>query len=208
MRKAFTAIQMQSAEKERSPARANKRAKEEEERKVKTQNCLFAADEELTRRRQERDQARAAAHHLKELLESSRMAYRGTQGQVEALQQRIHRIMAEFEESIRNEEQQKMELALNYQDVLRNEQRLVLELRGQTQRQGVKIREQNDMIWQLNGEARKWANRFASALWATKGLPELLVEAEAMMNPIDTPVEILGFIEFCKCMLVKAKRID
>lgn len=64
------------------------------------------------------------------------------------------------------------------------------------------------MIWQLNGEALRWANRFASALWAAKGFPELLAEAEAVMNPIDTPVEIVGFIEFCKCMLVKAKKID
>ncbi|RDX86289.1 hypothetical protein CR513_32396, partial [Mucuna pruriens] len=66
------------------------------------------------------------------------------------------------------------------------------------------------IIGELRAEIVTWKGQFLAWLanQAIADIPKVLAKAEGMVNPLETPVEIYQFFEFCRKMYEEMKKLS
>lgn len=233
VRRAYEKLQLEVAQKTTSLEKANKRARSEEESKLKTRDCLYAADTELGKRRQERDEALAANQRLKDMIRNSKVAERNAIKQLRDLNEQLTRVVAEYEKRVDGERQCKedaIKMAALREEAWRREQEKSHGLRNLIEDQKIIIKQLNDenaylrdqvirlnsfaecqkTLKQLQKEGEFWRDRYVKLAELTNqaltNIPRFLKEAEKTMNPFTTPVEVSDFIKHCKEEIKELKK--
>ncbi|XP_061338461.1 uncharacterized protein LOC133285268 [Gastrolobium bilobum] len=185
-RQTCRALERKNIERDHSFERTNKKARTEEHLKLKTQDCLKAANKELGLRGQERDKALAENQQIKKSLRSSKAAEKDALRQAAHIQQHMEEVVA------------------GYQDVIQRGQEDMQRLRDH-------IQEQEAVITEIREDVAFWMTRFSNlvkiANRAIIDVPDLLKMADMMVNPLSTPMEICDFIDHCKDLVREMKQL-
>ncbi|RDX69195.1 hypothetical protein CR513_51719, partial [Mucuna pruriens] len=151
----------------------NKKAKWEEETRIKIKECLVAADWEMSLRRDERNQLLLKKLELEEELMNSRV-----------VEQRAHEQFEDIKRQLEN--------AITREQLL------------------------NERWEQANYQMSEdsvafWKDRYGKLAWlanqVVQDVPRALRKAEGMINPLETQLEIISFLEFYKDLIRKIREM-
>ncbi|XP_061359319.1 uncharacterized protein LOC133303421 [Gastrolobium bilobum] len=198
------ALERENKRKNHTLEEADKRAKTEENYVLKTKGCLRVANKELSLRRQERDEAIAKSTQLEESLRNSNAEHKESKRQMAQMRGLMEMRVVEYEDRLKREKQCTEKVIAMYQDSIRREQEEVQRLTDY-------IGGQDETIDAYRHEVAFWMTRFSKlaelANDAIEDIPDKLGMAEALVNPLTTPVEIQDFIEYCRNYIMKMKQI-
>ncbi|WJX13362.1 hypothetical protein P8452_03758 [Trifolium repens] len=207
---------------------SNKRLRIEEDEGCKVRDCLGGANSQLKHKNKERDELLSIAYKLKEQWEKSQVDVKDLKEELENIRQHLNNMVNEYEGYVSNERLQREALErklVRSQFELKKAQESLEEFRKFNDRQGeayenlkkeseewerrykklVNSVEGGTLFRILRHEGVHWKSMFSRlaklASDVIETIPTKLVAADATMHPLNTPSEVIAFVEFCKTMI-------
>ncbi|WJX60679.1 hypothetical protein P8452_45859 [Trifolium repens] len=200
---------------------SNKRLRIEGNEGLKVRNCLGGANSQLKHKNKERDELLSIAYKLKDQWEKSQVDVKELKEELENARQHLNNMVNEYEGYVSSERLQREAL----ERTLVRSQESLEEFRKFNDRQGeayenlkkeseewkrrymklVNSVENGTLFRILRHEGVHWKSMFSKlaklANDVIETMPTKLVAADATMHPLNTPSEVVTFVEFCKTMM-------
>ncbi|WJX34037.1 hypothetical protein P8452_22188 [Trifolium repens] len=207
---------------------SNKRLRIEEDEGRKVLDCLGGANSQLKHKNIERDELLSIAYKLKDQWEKSQVDVKELKEELENVRQHLNNMVNEYEGYVSSERLQREALErtlVRSQFELKKTQENLEEFKKFSDRQGeackdlkreseewerryvklVNSVESGTLFRILRHEGVHWKNMFSKlaklANDVIETIPTKLVAADATMHPLNTPLEVIDFVEFCKTMM-------
>ncbi|WJX45870.1 hypothetical protein P8452_32719 [Trifolium repens] len=207
---------------------SNKRLRIEEDERRKVRDCLGGANSQLKHKNKERDELLSIAYKLKDQWEKSQVDVKELKEELKNARQHLNNMVNEYEGYVSSERLQREALErtiVRSQFELKKTQESLEEFRKLYDRQGeaYEILKKESEEWErrykklvnlveggtlfriLRHEGVHWKSMFSRlaklANDVIETIPTKLVAADATMHPLNTPSEVIAFIEFCKAMI-------
>lgn len=206
--------------------------KGEEKSKIEAQRYLQGAKEEIKRRGLKEKKALEEANQWKELFDEAKMEERTAKSLLAKSKRDLRMLQAEWEDKLDNvvQERNSFENILReYQRVLKTEQEDSDELKRNLRHISDAYRQVRDecqywehryiellgrieeqaVIIELRDEVQYWKSRFSKlSELANQALADglkNLKKAEAEMHPLNTPLAVYRFVEYCRMLIEEVK---
>ncbi|WJX19813.1 hypothetical protein P8452_09449 [Trifolium repens] len=207
---------------------SNKRLRIEEDEGRKVRDCLGGANSQLKHKNKERDELLSIAYKLKGQWEKSQVDVKELKEELENVRQHLNNMVNEYEGYVSSERLQREALErtlVRSQFELKKTQESLEEFKKFSDRQGeackdlkreseewerryvnlVNSVESGTLFRILRHEGVHWKSMFSRlaklANDVIETIPTKLVAADATMHPLNTPSEVIAFVEFCKTMM-------
>jgi hypothetical protein len=207
---------------------SNKRLRIEEDERRKVRDCLGGANSQLKHKNKERDELLSIAYKLKDQWEKSQVDVKELKEELKNARQHLNNMVNEYEGYVSSERLQREALErtiVRSQFELKKTQESLEEFRKLYDRQGeayenlkkeseewercykklVNLVEGGTLFRILRHEGVHWKSMFSRlaklANYVIETIPTKLVAADATMHPLNTPSEVIAFVEFCKTMI-------
>ncbi|WJX33933.1 hypothetical protein P8452_22095 [Trifolium repens] len=207
---------------------SNKRLRIEMDEGRKVRDCLGGANSQLKHKNKERDELLSIAYKLKDQWEKSQVDVRELKEELENARQHLNNMVNEYEGYVSSERLQREGLErklVRSQFELKMAQESLEEIRKFNDRQGevyenlkkeseererrymklVNSVEGGTLFRILCHEGVHWKSMFSRltklANDVIETIPTKLLAPDAMMHPLNTPSEVIAFVEFCKTMM-------
>jgi hypothetical protein len=207
---------------------SNKRLRIEGDEGLKVRNCLGGANSQLKHKNKERDELLSITYKLKDQWEKSQVDVKELKEELENARQHLNNMVNEYEGYVSSERLQREALErtlVRSQFELKKVQESLEEFKKFNDRQGeayenlkkeseewerrymklVNSVESGTLFRILRHEGVHWKSMFSKlaklANDVIETMPTKLVAADATMHPLNTPSEVIAFVEFCKTMM-------
>ncbi|WJX95004.1 hypothetical protein P8452_76370 [Trifolium repens] len=195
----------------------NKRLRIEGDEGRKVRDCLGGANSQLKHKNKERDELLSIAYKLKDQWEKSQVDVKELKEELENARQHLNNMMNEYEGYVSSERLQREALErtlVRSQFELKKVQESLEDFKKFNDRQGEAYEnlkkeseelESGTLFRILRHEGVHWKSMFSKlaklANDVIETMPTKLVAADATMHPLNTPSEVITFVEFCKTMM-------
>ncbi|WJX24349.1 hypothetical protein P8452_13465 [Trifolium repens] len=207
---------------------SNKRLRIEEDEGRKVRDCLGGANSQLKHKNKERDELLSIAYKLKGQWEKSQVDVKELKEELENVRQHLNNMVNEYEGYVSSERLQRETLErtlVRSQFELKKTQESLEDFKKFSDRQGeayenlkreseewerryvnlVNSVESGTLFRILRHEGVHWKSMFSRLAKLANDvieiIPTKLVAADATMHPLNTPLEVIAFVEFCKTMM-------
>ncbi|WJX77329.1 hypothetical protein P8452_60649 [Trifolium repens] len=207
---------------------SNKRLRIEEDEGRKVRDCLGGANSQLKHKNKERDELLSIAYKLKGQWEKSQVDVKELKEELENVRQHLHNMVNEYEGYVSSERLQREAVErtlVRSQFELKKTQESLEDFKKISDRQGeayenlkreseewerryvnlVNSVESGTLFRILRHEGVHWKSMFSRlaklANNVIETIPTKLVAADATMHSLNTPLEVIAFVEFCKTMM-------
>ncbi|WJX73005.1 hypothetical protein P8452_56832 [Trifolium repens] len=184
---------------------SNKRLRIEGDEGLKVRNCLGGANSQLKHKNKERNELLSIAYKLKDQWEKSQVDVKELKEELENARQHLNNMVNEYEGYVSSERLQREALErtlVRSQFELKKAQESLEEFRKFNDRQG-------EAYENLKKESEKWERRYMKLVNSVESGTLFRIlrhegvhwKTDATMHPLNTPSEVVTFVEFCKTMM-------
>ncbi|WJX89544.1 hypothetical protein P8452_71532 [Trifolium repens] len=207
---------------------SNKRLRIEEDEGRKVRDCLGGANSQLKHKNKERDELLSIAYKLKGQWEKSQVDVKELKEELANVRQHLNNMVNEYEGYVSSERLQRETLErtlVRSQFELKKTQESLEDFKKFSDRQGeayenlkreseewerryvnlVNSVESGTLFRILRHQGVHWKSMFSRLAKLANDvieiIPTKLVAIDATMHPLNTPLEVIAFVEFCKTMM-------